>query len=160
MAFKWIGGGLLLLSAFVYCYRFERGTAQTKRVLSAWIALLTDIKRQISCCGTPLSDILQHADPDVVAVLEMQAGPLTATGLGECCRAHAARLPAPCGELLARLSQEWGRSWRQEEIERLNYYITELTQQKEAYCVSAGGAARLRRTLIFCGALGIILLFW
>ena len=160
MLFKCIGGGLLLVSALVDCCGFERSTAHTKRIIQAWIALLTYIRTHIACFGTPLSDILLHADATVVACLTTGEEPLTAATLPACCRAHAAALPKECGELLFHLSEELGTVWRQEQIERLDYYIAALSEAGEAFFLSAGGAVRMRRTLTLCGAMGAILLVW
>lgn len=159
MVFKGIGGGMLLMCAFVYCYQCERRTAQIQRIIGAWISLLTYIKTQISCFGTPVSDILLHADREMISLLESDGVALTATALSEGSCIHAA-LPKDCKILLEHLGQELGTVWRQEQVERLTYYVAALTEQREAFGKANGGSVRIRRALSLCGALGLILLVW
>ena len=160
MWIKCLGSGVLLVCALIHCYQYERRTTQTKRILSAWIALLTEMKRQIANYGRPLPEILPLVDPHVVAVLEREGIPLSATTLPSICLSHAKELPPECGEILQGVAQDLGTVWRQEQVERLEEDIERLTQQKEAFCEAASGALRLRRALSLCGALGVILLVW
>ena len=160
MWIKCLGSGFLLVSAMVYCYQYERRTAKTKRTLSAWIALLTDMKRHIANYGRPLSEILPLIDPNVIATLGGDEEALSAATLPAICLSHAKELPAESGEILRGLAQDFGTVWRQEQVERLEDDIERLTQHKEAFCTAAGGALRLRLALSLCGALGVILLMW
>ena len=160
MWLKCLGSGFLLVSAMVYCYQYERRTAKTKRLLTAWITLLTDIKRHIANYGRPLPEILSMVDPRVLAILARDGDPLSATTLPSICLSHAEELPPECGEILRGLAQDLGTVWRQEQVERLEDDIERLTRQKEAFCEAADGALRLWRALSLCGALGAILLVW
>jgi hypothetical protein len=157
---KVIGGSILLLSALIDCYQYERRSMHVKRRLGAWVALLTDIRTHIACFGAPLSDTLLHADPAVLSVLDIRDAGGGAQVLLERCREDADFLPAACGELLLRLSEELGTVWRQEQVQRLDYYVETLEKQRVAYCESVGSEVRIRRVLSLLGTVGTILLVW
>lgn len=160
MWIKYVGGGVLMVVAFAYCYQYEhRATAMRDR-LAAWIRLLTDIRTHICCFGTPLSDILYRIDKDVLTRLELEGQHGDVQVLLARCRADVGLLPGRCGELLFQLSEELGTVWRQEQVERLDYYIEALATEQTTFWTAMSGAVRLRRTLSLCGALGVILLVW
>lgn len=160
MWLKYIGGGVMLLVTLVYGYQYEQSIRRKRENMGAWLALLTHIRTQIACFGTPLSEILLDVEPEVLAVLHEEGGTLTLSTLTTWCRMHGDQCPSEFLSLLDRLLQELGTVWRQEQVERLDYYIQALTQKRDAYSVSSQGATRLRRTLSLCGTLGLILLFW
>ena len=157
---KCVGGGIMLFSALLYCAQYERQAARIRTRIAAWIALLTYVRAQISCFGTPLSDIVSHADKRLLAKLDMKAAEADAVTLLARCRSDAALLPDRCGELLLQLSGELGTVWRQEQTRRLDYYVEALEEEHTAFCAAAKGRVRIRRTLCLCGTLGAILLVW
>jgi hypothetical protein len=59
-----------------------------------------------------------------------------------------------------RLAEELGTVWRQEQIQRLDYYIEMLEKQRTAFCETMGGEVRIRRALCLLGTVGGILLVW
>ena len=157
---KWLGGGVMLLTALLHCYQYERQTASIKARMASWITLLTHVRAQISCFGTPLSDIISHADKQLLAQLDINGAEADAATLLERCRSDAALLPDRCGELLLHLADELGTVWRQEQTIRLDYYVEALREEQTAFCAGAQRAVKLRRTLCLCGTLGAILLVW
>lgn len=155
MPLKWLGGGLLLCLAVAYCVAEAARWQTVKSKLDAYVALLVYTKTQISCFGTPLADILSKAPPE----------PLRSLG-GEPCGDFAAlcrkggELPCESGRLLGALADEIGTIWRQEQLERLGYYIGALEKERAALCSSLPARLRLHGTLSVCGALAVILLIW
>lgn len=154
MPLKWLGGGLLVFLAVAYCVA-EAATWQTvKRRLEGYVALLTYTKTQISCFGTPLAEILDKAPPEITSSLGERC-----TDFAALCR-RGGDLPDESGRLLLALSDEIGTIWRQEQLERLGYYIGALEKQRTALCSSLPSRLRLHGTLSVCGALMVILLIW
>jgi hypothetical protein len=160
MWMKYIGSAILLLVALSYCYQHEQRALQMKRRMGAWVTLLTDIRTHIACFGTPLSDILPRVDPSVLSVLEIQDLSGGTEAVLERCRSDAPHLPGGSGEHLMRLAEELGTVWRQEQIQRLDYYIEMLEKQRTAFCETMGGEVRIRRALCLLGTVGGILLVW
>ncbi len=159
MQLKWLGCILFLGFAVAYCVYDARRLQETARRLSAWVDLLTHVRGQISCFGTPLGQILDGTDADTLALIVPSAD-MKQQGLGAICRASAPTLPSESGRLLEALSDEIGTIWRQEQLERLNYYIAALEKEQAAFCTSLPARIRLKSTLSLCGALAMILLIW
>lgn len=155
MSLKYIGGGLLLCLAVVYCMSEAAAWQTVKRRLAAYVALLSYTKTSIACFGTSLVDILDKAPSELIGQLGGELG----GDFSALCR-RGADLPGESGRLLASLADEIGTIWRQEQLERLSYYIGALEKEKAAFCSSLPSRLRLHSTLSVCGALAVILLIW
>ena len=155
MPLKYIGGGLLLCLAVVYCMAKATVWQTVKLRLSAYVALLSYTKTSIACFGTPLADILSKAPPELIG----QLGGEPCGDFSALCR-RGADLPGESGRLLTSLADEIGTIWRKEQLERLSYYIGALEKEKAAFCSSLPSRLRLHGTLSVCGALMVILLIW
>ena len=160
MWIKYFGGGLLVVISALYCAQSNRHLRRAKQRLSAWIALLTHIRSHIACFGAPLREILQRADQAVLMVLELDAERGNEQLLTERCRSDAPMLPGNSTVLMKALADELGTVWRREQIERLDYYISALEKEHEAYAAKLSECQHLRNTLCLCGTLGILLLIW
>ena len=158
MPLKYIGGGLLLCLAVVYCMAKATVWQTVKLRLSAYVALLSYTKTSIACFGTPLADILSKAPPELIGQLG-GAGDGACSDFATLCR-RGADLPGESGRLLTSLADEIGTIWRKEQLERLSYYIGALEKEKAAFCSSLPSRLRLHGTLSVCGALAVILLIW
>ena len=159
MWIKYVGGGVLILICALYCVGSNRQLRMAKHRLGAWIALLTHIRSHIACFGTPLREILTYADPMVLATLTLDA-PENESMLSERCRADAPMLPGNSGVLMRALADELGTVWRREQVERLNYYISALENEHQAYATRLSERLRTRCALCLCGTLGVLLLIW
>lgn len=155
MLLKWLGGGMLLCLAVVYCMAEAARWQAVKNKLDAYVALLIHTKTQIACFGTPLADILDKAPSDLL----QQLGDTACGDFAALCR-RGGELPGESGRLLGALADEIGTIWRQEQLERLNYYIGALDKEKAALGSSLPARLRLHGTLSVCGALMVILLIW
>lgn len=142
----------------VYCALCAARFETAKRRLCALIALLTYARGQISCFGAPLSEILEKIPPETISdiVGSHKEKPADFAAL---CR-YTQGLPAEAQRLLQSLAEEIGTIWRQEQLERLNYYIGALEKEKTVFCSSLPSRLRLHGTLSLCGALALILLIW
>lgn len=158
MAFKWLGCCLLLGFSGAYCFCVWRKMYLDGKRLRGWIALLVHVRGQISCFGTPLHNIL----------VSSESGMLEAAGIERTdrydfaclCREAGAQLPGKSGELIRALGDEIGTIWRQEQLERLDYYIEALSREEASYASGLSDKMRLRTVLTMCAALGVILLVW
>ena len=159
MLIKWLGGGLLVALAGCYCIGNARRWQAMARLLDAWILLLRFARGQISCFGLPLSSIMARAPFKVKAVL----GRYMTDGRGDVislCRSTAELLPDVSAELLDDLADEIGTIWRQEQLERLDYYIVALENERIALAAALPARIKLHGTMSLCGAMALILLLW
>jgi hypothetical protein len=69
-------------------------------------------------------------------------------------------LPGNSGVLMRALADELGTVWRREQVERLNYYISALEKEHQAYATRLSERLRTRCALCLCGTLGVLLLIW
>ena len=158
MIIKWVGCGLLLGVAFAYSLTVWRRMHSLAVQQEGWIELLTYVRGQISCFGTPLQDILATVDK---AILEK-------TGLYACdgeefsslCHRGAHSLGGEWETILSSLGNEIGTIWRAEQVERLDDYIQTMQKKKTAFSSVWRDRVRLHATLSVCLALAIILLVW
>lgn len=158
MLLKGLGGALLIGLSVAYCASCAARWQTARRKLCAFVTLLSFTRGHISCFGTPLSDILEKAPP---GLLEDIVGapahcPIDFSSLCLCTE----DLPDEARRLLGALSDEIGTIWRQEQLERLGYYIDALEKEKTAFCSALPSRLRLHGTLSLCGALALILLIW
>ncbi len=160
MWIKYVGAGLLVAICVTYCMQSNRHLRGTKQRLEAWITLLVHIRSHIACFGTPLREILERSAPTVLSVLALDAASENESGLAERCRADASILPGESGALMRSLADEVGTVWRREQIERLDYYISALEKEHQAYAARMSERLRLRNTLCVCGTLCVLLLIW
>jgi hypothetical protein len=158
LIFKWLGSTLLLGIASFYSVSVWRQMQGRMRLGRGWISLLTYVRGQISCFGTPLQDILVSADEKLLAGVGVTR--LETTDFSSLCHRGAEELQGASGDLLLALGDEIGTIWRAEQVERLDYYIAALEEQVASFSSRLQDRVRLHATLSLSGALAIILLMW
>ena len=158
MIFKWLGSALLLGIASAYSVAVWRQMQGRLRLGRGWISLLTYVRGQICCFGTPLQDILLSADEKLLASIGVIRQ--DATDVPTLCHRGAEELSGESGNLLHALGDEIGTIWRAEQVERLDYYIAALEEQATSFSSRLRDRVRLHATLSVGGALAIILLMW
>ena len=158
LIFKWLGSALLLGIASAYSVAVWRQMQGRLRLGRGWISLLTCVRGQICCFGTPLQDILLSADEKLLAGIGVTRQ--DATDVPTLCHRGAEELSGESGNLLHALGDEIGTIWRAEQVERLDYYIAALGEQMTSFSSRLRDRVRLHATLSVSGALAIILLMW
>ena len=158
LIFKWLGSALLLGIASAYSVAVWRQMQGRLRLGRGWISLLTYVRGQICCFGTPLQDILLSADEKLLAGIGVTRQ--DATDVPTLCHRGAEKLSEESGNLLCALGDEIGTIWRAEQVERLDYYIAALEEQATSFSSRLRDRVRLHATLSVGGALAILLLMW
>ena len=163
MPVRLLGCALLLGISVIYIQRYRRRMMMTHRYLAAWVELLNYTKQEIACFGTPLGRILDKIPTRLARVVMGEQGEGFRT-FAHLCRAGARVMhdagAYKSGELLEGLSREIGTSWREQQLERLQYYLTELERQRVAYEAHMQKQLRLNSALSLCCASGVMLLLW
>ena len=134
MIFKWLGSALLLGLSCAYSVAVWRQMQGRLCLGRGWISLLTYVRGQICCFGTPLQDILLSADEKLLAGIGVTRQ--DATDVPTLCHRGAEELSGESGNLLCALGDEIGTIWRAEQVERLDYYIAALEEQATSFSSS------------------------
>ena len=159
MWIKGVGAALLVGVGALYAFSYAGRLRTTQKCMTAWLELLCRIKREISCFGTPLQRIFYELGVQEKRLL-VPSGNESCADLASLCRASARTLTGRSRDLMCSLSREIGATWRQEQLQRLDYYIAELQKEKAALDAHVTERIRVCGTLSVCGALGVVLLFW
>lgn len=162
-----LAGSLLLLLAGGYLSlaitHFER---RRLRVLDGYISLIYYIKGQIDCYALPLTDILERADPAILAAclgLETPSRlpePCASDSLSHLVEAGRLYLEPESERLLTNLSGELGTTFRAEQVNRCQHYIDALTQERRRLADTLPARLRATCTLCLCGAIAAAVLLW
>lgn len=168
MIYKILGGALLLLAGgyvSVWLMRFER---RRLRVLDGYISLIYYIKGQIDCYAMPLGDILASADPAIIAAclgLDERALPPPTYVENEAPLPHMVKesrlyLDEESERLLTTFTGELGRNYRAEQVNRCDYYITALTEERRKLAETMPARVRTCSILCVCAAIAAAVLLW
>lgn len=157
-AVKLLGGALVLASGVAASVGAVSRERRRLAVLDAWIALIGLIRVQIDLYLTPLSEILERAEPRILQLLTDRSDkPPSLAGM----LAHTApMLDADSQRELAVLLQELGSSYREEQIKQCGYCIEALQKIRERQALELPQKTRLYTTLCLCSSLGVLILLW
>ena len=171
IAYKIIGGLLILGTGGYIALAVNRFERRRLRVLDAYISLLYYIKGQIDCYALPVGDILSRADPTLLAAcLGLDQGHIEADTFS-CLEGTDAPLPCMVEEsrlylepeterLLRTFSGELGHTFRAEQVSRCVYYISALTEERRKLFDTLPARLRVSSVLCLCCSLGATVLLW
>lgn len=168
MIWKVIGSLVLLLAGGYISAAITRFERRRLRVLDGYISLIYYIKGQIDCYAMPLSDILDRADPAILAAclgleptdpflrLSTEGGsPLPAM-----VKESRLYLEPESERLLTTLTGELGATYRAEQVARCDYYVAALTEERRKLNDTLPSRLRATCTLCICCAIGAAVLLW
>ena len=157
-ALKLLGGVLIIASGIAASVGAVARERRRLAVLDAWISLIGLIKSQIDLYLTPLSEILEHAEPRILRLLaDASDKPPSLSGM----LAHTAPdLDVECQRELAILLQELGSSYREEQIKQCGYCMEALQKIRDRQALELPQKTRLYTTLCLCSSLGVLILLW
>jgi hypothetical protein len=168
MIWKAVGSLLLLLAGGYLSLVISHFERRRLRVLDGYISLIYYVKGQIDCYALPMDDILERADPTVLAAcmgLEIGEAPPNLPAQGTAALSHMVEesrlyLEPESERLLRSLSGEFGATFRTEQVTRCQHYLDALTRERDR--LNANLPARLRATctLCLCCAIGAAVLLW
>ena len=144
------GGGISLS----FC-RFER-----KRlcVLDAYISLLFYIKGQIDCYSRPLCDILACADSSLIEACGYRGGvPLS---LQEMLPHAKIYLEGESLRLLMQFSDEFGSTYKVEQLRRCDYYIDSLLERRRVLLEEIPSKSRVGSAIWMCASFALMIILW
>ncbi len=154
--FKIIGGGLILGCGLLLGRYRNRVAVGRLEEVESWIRLLRFIRLQVECFSLPLSAILSRADPDLLRRCGYAAGERpreSSRPLAEC-----RFLDEECRALCRSFFDEFGRSYREEQLCRCDYYIRLLEERRALLCGGLPGKKKINATLCLSGAAALVIL--
>lgn len=154
---KLAGGLAVLFSGVLAAHLSVRRERESVALLDAWIALLYYLRGQIDCFMTPLDEILRGADPVLLERIAPGGESETLDGLLAAC---GERIAPEALRLLRALLSELGSTYREEQIKRFDYYLSELDRVRRGLAEALPGRVRMTRTLYVCAAGALTLLLW
>ena len=168
MIYKVIGSLVLLLAGGYVSAAITRFERRRLRVLDGYISLIYYIKGQIDCYAMPLSDILERADPAIIAAClgldtVTPLPPLSVSGeppLPAMVKASRLYLEPESERLLTTFTGELGSTYRTEQVARCDYYISTLNEERRKLNDTLPARLRATCTLCLCCAVGAAVLLW
>lgn len=154
---KLAGGLAVLFSGVLAAHLSVRRERERLLLLDAWIALLYYLRGQIDCFMTPLDEILRGVDGALLEKIAPGGASETLDGLLAAC---AERIDPEALRLLRALLSELGSTYREEQIKRFDYYLSELDRVRRRLADELPGRVRMTRTLYVCAAGALTLLLW
>ena len=154
---KLIGCALVLLSGGGYAVSASRYEKKKLSVLDGWMDLIFFIRSQIDCYLTPLSEILQNADP---SLLRACMGNGNSEDLPTLQQASGTYLGEEARRLLNSFVREIGSSYREEQVKRCDYYLAALRDIREKQREELPARLRVCTAISLCASFGIAILLW
>jgi hypothetical protein len=168
MIWKAVGSLLLLLAGGYLSLAISHFERRRLRVLDGYISLIYYMKGQIDCYALPLSDILERADPAVLAAclgLEPREALPAIPESGSAALSHMVEesrlyLEPESERLLRGLSGELGGTFRTEQVTRCQHYLDALTRERDRLNATLPARLRATCTLCLCVAVAVAVLLW
>lgn len=152
---KLIGSLLLALTGIIAAISVCRFEQKKLKVMDGAIALLFYIKGQVDCYNLPLCDILASRPSELFPY----AGE-GCTDLGVMLSQSRIYLGSEPYRLLWQFYNEFGSTYRDEQLRRCDYYIDALTEQRRALSLDLPARSKIGSVLCICTAIGLAIILW
>ena len=154
--YKLVGAVLLALSGVAGAVWMNRRSSMGLRQADGFLALLRYVRNQVECFALPVSEILRRCDPRVLSECgyASESVPRRMEELVEACRVEDRETVA----YMARFSAEFGRCYRDEQVQSCEYYCSLLLSRRNALAGELPGKKKLHSTLCVSGALAMVIL--
>ena len=152
--YKIIGAVLIVLCGGSAASHMNRRLSGELSELEAWLMLVGRIKTDIECYSRPISEILSENREILFRCGYTGELPKDLEELVSACDVKNKRL----AELLSSFSSEFGRSYREEQVARCQYYESELDALRHSELDEISKKKKLNTTLCISGSLAIAIL--
>lgn len=155
---KLLGAALILLTGSFAAYHTAQYEKKRLSVLDSWIDLIYFIKGQIDCFLTPLDEILSLADRELLQGCMLRSA--NSLSLASLYRTSLSYLTPESARLLGSFVREIGKSNREEQVRRCDYYLTGLRNIREKQALEQPARIRVGCSLCLCISATIAILLW
>ena len=158
MLIKLFGSLLIAISGAVISFSFCRFQKKRLSVLDSYISLLFFIKGQIDCYLRPISEILSMADSRVIEGCGYKNG--SPSSLIEMLPHSRIYLEEESQRLLCNFAEEFGGTYKDEQLKRCDYYIESLLVQRGALCDEIPSRNKVGSALWMCASFALMIMLW
>ena len=156
--FKVLGGTSIFLSAAIFYFESKRYERAKIRQADAFISLLRYIKKQIECFSAPISTIIDRCDKNILENCGIWTS-CEQDSLGEVIGKCDFCIDEEAIDTLKKFGEEFGKTYREDQLRSCDYYISELVKYKEKLAQEIPKEQKMRLAVCFCLSGSIILLF-
>ena len=157
LAYKLMGAALIALSGGLCAYRLNKRASDVYCRTAALCRLLTYVKNEIECFALPISQILSRADRELLLACG-HVGKNAPQSLSELC-GSIRWADRETRELMERFCSEFGRCYKDEQVQRCAYFLSELDERKRALEKELPSRKKLNSTLCLSGSLALLIFF-
>ena len=158
MLIKLSGSLLIAASGAVLSFSFCRFQKKRLSVLDSYISLLFFIKGQIDCYLRPISEILSMADTRIIEGCGYKGGiPSSLTEMLPYSRIY---LEDESRRLLYNFSEEFGSTYKDEQLKRCDYYIESLLVERGVLCNEIPSRNKVGSALWMCASFALMIMLW
>ncbi len=154
---KLIGSLCFGISGVIMAVSYGRFQTKKLTTLDGFISLLFYIKGQIDCFSRPRSDILSTLPAEVFCACNCPHGASTIDEVVEACREYLDEEPL---RLVTAFSSEFGSTFRDEQLRRMDHYISALSEERRKVFTQVNSRRRSGSALWICACIGIIIMIW
>lgn len=157
LLFKLIGAILLGLSGGMIAYELNKNATRALLQTEAFCRLLNHIRSQVECFALPIVDILSTADIELLRECGYTGkdAPTSLSKLYEGTHWRDSRTEM----IIRRFSDEFGKSYRAEQVGRCSYYLSLLEERKRTAERELPAKKKLYLTLCTSASLAVLILF-
>ena len=158
MYVKLLGSLLIALSGGALSVSFCRFEKKRLFILDSYVSLLFYIKGQIDCYSRPLSDILAEADMSLIEACGYRGGiPKSISDMLPHVKIY---LESESLRLLLAFADEFGSTYKQEQLRRCDYYIEALLERRRLLCDEIPSRSRVGSALWMCASFALMIILW
>lgn len=158
MLIKLLGSLLIALSGTYFSFSFCKFQRKRLQVLDSYISLLFFIKGQIDCYLRPISEILGMADERIIEGCGFKKS--TPSSLTEMLPYSRIYLEDESRRLLYNFSEEFGSTYKDEQLKRCDYYIESLLVERNALCDEIPSRSKAGSALWMCTSFALMIMLW
>lgn len=157
MEIKLLGSLLIALSGGVLSASFCRFQKRRLLVLDSYISLMFYIKGQIDCYSKPISEILMGADRDILNACGYREDNQS---LSDMLLQSKIYLGGESMRLLSCFADEFGSTYKGEQLRRCDYYIEALLEERNSLSQEIPSKTKIGSALWMCASIAVMIILW
>ena len=162
LIFKIFGSTSILLSAAIFYLETRKYEKEKLKQTDAYIAFMRYIKKQIDCFSAPITSIIKQCGKNLLSdcginyenINDFSSDSLF-SDLIESCDFY---IDGEAIEILQKFGQEFGKTYRDEQLRSCDYYTSELVKYREKIAQEIPKERKMRFAICFCISMSVILL--
>lgn len=159
LIFKLLGGTSIFLSASMFYFEARRYEKAKLGQTDAFVTLLRYIKKQIECFSAPISTIIGQCDSKLLEECGIYLKGKKEMFFSQLLQNCTFYIDAEAIDIIKKFANEFGKSYREDQLKSCDYYISELIKYREKTVGELPKERKMRFAICFCISSSIILLF-